>query len=147
MLFRSVDNPAYIEPFGSTERCVEPAVADNDEGTVTTVGSSPTCAELGGECVFRYNTAINDCVQGAQCIDNADLTVVDSGRRSLNSRRRMEFIEGCSCALPKQPSESPSVSIQPTESPSSAPTYSPSVSSAPNGRPTRSKKEKKSKSS
>ena len=36
-----------------------------------------TCAGLGGECVFRCDTEIHDCLQGALCVANANLTVVD----------------------------------------------------------------------
>ena len=109
-------NPAYTEPLVSTERCVEAG------------GIMPSCASLGGECVYRCDSSEYDCLIGSYCQDNADLTVVDAARRS---RRRMEFVEGCSCALPKQPSDAPSTvaSFKPSELPSVFPSAMPTKAS------------------
>jgi len=146
------DNVAYTETFGSTERCIaapipseSPSQEEAFENTEEPQPQPPTCEDLGGECVFRCDTSVNDCLQGSLCVENADLTVFDERRRAL---RRMEFIEGCSCRLPKQPSQSPSISVQPSKSPSDAPSQSPSRSFEPSQSPSQSpsrnaKKDKK----
>jgi len=88
-----LENPEYVDPLVGIERCVaapEP-MQKADE-------SAPSCADLGGECVYRCNAAKYDCRPDAMCIEATDLTVVDAARRRM---RKLEFIEGCSCALPK----------------------------------------------
>jgi len=88
-----LENPEYVNPMVGIERCVaapEP-MQKADE-------SAPSCADLGGKCVYRCNAAKYDCRPDAMCIEAIDLTVVDAARRRM---RKLEFIEGCSCALPK----------------------------------------------
>ena len=127
------DNIAYTEPFQSTERCIAAPKQEN----VEFLDAPPTCDELGGTCVFRCDASVSDCLQGPLCIENVDLMVVDERRRS---RRRMQFIEGCSCRLPKQPSDAPSISSEPSLEPSSFP----STSALPSSMPTKSGKKSKS---
>ena len=124
------NNTAYTEPFGSTERCVAAPIPS----LAPTAEAPPSCADLGGECVYRCDTSVNDCLQGPLCVENVALTVVDERRRS---RRRMEFVEGCACRLPKQPSQSPSASGCPSEAPSDPPSGRPSEapSDPPSGTP------------
>lgn len=143
------DNIAYSEPFQLTERCVaasipslEPTVFSLELTVYSSSENSPTsCADLGGECVFRCDTSVNDCLQGPSlCIENANLTAVDDTVR--RNRRRMESIEGCACRLPKQASQSPSASNQPSEVPSIEPSANPSLnptkipSQTPTSKPT-----------
>ena len=116
------NNTAYTEVFEATERCV----AAPTSGSSTTGLLPPTCADLGGTCVFLCDVSVNDCRPGL-CIENADLTAVAGGRR------RTEVVEGCSCRLPKVPSQSPSASAFPSGSPSGAPSSPPSGS--PSGSP------------
>jgi len=93
-----LENPTYKDPFTSTERCV---AAPEDEKAANADETGLSCAELGGECVYRCNTAEHDCRPDALCVEATDLTVVDVARRRL---RKVEFIEGCSCAVPKMKS-------------------------------------------
>jgi len=90
-----LDNPEYKDPLVGVERCV---AAPETFESQKAVDSAPSCADLGGECVYRCNAANYDCRPDAMCIEATDLTVVDAARRRM---RKLEFIEGCSCALPK----------------------------------------------
>ena len=112
-----LDNPSYVDPFVPTERCIAAGV----NGT--------SCADLGGECVYECDSANFNCVQtGNLCSLNPDL---DFSVGSTTKSRRLESVEGCSCALPitsaPTVSSSPSVSPIPTGSPTESPTRTPTV--------------------
>merc|ERR1712012_729614 len=93
-----LDNPAYTDPLTSVERCVAAPEEQIAAASANGDANGLPCTELGGECVYRCNTAKYDCRPDALCVEATDLTVVDAARRRM---RKLEFIEGCSCALPK----------------------------------------------
>eukprot|EP00546_Thalassionema_frauenfeldii_P015975 CAMPEP_0178897448 /NCGR_PEP_ID=MMETSP0786-20121207/1753_1 /TAXON_ID=186022 /ORGANISM="Thalassionema frauenfeldii, Strain CCMP 1798" /LENGTH=1177 /DNA_ID=CAMNT_0020568001 /DNA_START=35 /DNA_END=3568 /DNA_ORIENTATION=- len=87
-----VDNPAYTDPFQGTERCVD--------ATINELEGKASCRSLGGECVFRCDTSELNCLDDATLCDVGDVNL-----RKLNEYghqgRRLNVLEGCSCALPK----------------------------------------------
>jgi len=91
---KAIDNPAYVDPFKGIKRCVAAP-----EESIPGEGGSATCEELGGKCVYRCNTAKSECRSDLLCVQTTDLAVIDAARRRL---RPVDFVEGCSCALPKK---------------------------------------------
>ena len=130
-------NTPYADVYEPTERCL-PAILEEvpddreprDEPLPGPVRpGTKTCADLGGRCVFRCDPDISDCIEGIDlCVPQ--LTVIGD-RRSLRHQEeedededeRPDFVEGCSCAVPKE------ISKTPTEIPSGAPTDSPCTDS------------------
>ncbi len=129
-------NPAYTNPLKKTKRCVESQESQESQESASESESESEseslprpnsngllCSELGGECVYRCDHTNYECIEGALCEENVALEVVDLKQRS---RRRMEFIEGCSYAVRRRkgavasssPSIAPSVKPSNDEKPS-----------------------------
>ena len=130
-------NPDYTDPFNGTERCI----STPDDIDLSIFGGL-SCIEYGGECVFRCDSTKFDCVQGAFCSLNIEDSISADSRRQ---KRRMNVIEGCSCAFPKAPSSipstSPSASFSPSFNPSDKPSKLPSstpIATPPTSSPTNS---------
>jgi len=109
-----LDNTLYERVLEPTIRCVpadieEPPVEEppDERDPVPDVRTNPefvTCADLGGECVYRCNPEISDCIEGDNlCVFN----LVAIGDRRFLQEEEEDFVEGCSCAVPKDATPEP----------------------------------------
>ena len=100
----------YLDVYEPTKRCIPgtlPELPDTDgpESDQRIIGRPLTCADLGGECVFRCDPNISDCIEGDDlCVPQ----LIAIGDRRFLEENEPVFVEGCSCAIPKATSSPPS---------------------------------------
>ena len=97
-----LDNPAYVDPFVPTDRCLEPGE------------NATTCADLGGECVYECDSDLFNCIASSGCAINPDLEFLDG-----------ETVGSCACAFPITESPTTFPSLSPSVVPSNSPTVPP----------------------